>query len=65
MKRKEVETGTQSITETCCLQSNNLCLEKKKEKKLHFQIPGLSVLQDWDPRGKDFHENSLNERIPL
>lgn len=61
MKRKEVETGTQSVSETCCPQSNNLCLEKKKEKKFHFQIPGLSMLQDLDPKGKD----GLNERIPL
>lgn len=38
---------------------------KKDEKKSLFQIPAPSVLQDGDPRGKDFCENRLNERIPL
>lgn len=39
--------------------------KKKDEKKFHFQIPALSVLQDGDPRRKDFCKNRLNERIPL
>lgn len=39
--------------------------KKKKKKKSYFQILGLSVLQDQDPRGKDFCENGLNERTPL
>jgi len=64
-KRKEAENRIQSFIETSCLQGNIWRLEKRRKKKFHFQIPGLSVLQDQDPRGKDFCENGSNESIPL